>query len=363
MKRIYLSLLMTAAAIAAAVSCNKDDSSAAQQPAADGMVNLKVAITAPVTKATVAGTDAENTVSNIQIFVFKLNGSDYVYEASAKANDDELNITVTSGTKTVLALVNEDTDYTAQQDYEDILAMVTSFKDNARNDFRMVGTKEQLVDATHTTVAVPVNRVAARIRVNSITNNLLNGFDDDDVKVVRAYLTHVADNTDYTCVLANTGWYAEDGINTQLDHAGAAVSVAAEKSAVNDLVYQALATPADLASAASYAPAGGAFVLYAYPHDGSVKKTHLTVEMEIGGKDYTYVIELPALLSNHSYEINDLVLRNLGNPSDGDDVIEDEEDNPITPVEATFSVEVQPWELTVLANPSVPGGADGKWTI
>lgn len=362
MKRI-LSFFLTAAAIAAAVACNKDDSSVAQQPAGDGMVNLKVAITAPTTKATVAGTDAENTVSNIQIFVFKLNGSDYVYEASAKANAASLDITVTSGTKTVLALVNEDTDYTAEQERSDIYEMVTSLKDNARNDFRMVGEKVQLVDADHATVAIPVDRVAARIRVNSITNNLLNGFDDDDVKVVRAYLTHVANNTDYTCVLANTGWYAESGINAHLDLDGTAVSVAAEKTAVNDLVYQALATPAALASAASYAPAGGAFVLYAYPHDGSVKKTHLTVEMEIGGNAYTYVIELPALESNHSYEINDLVLRNLGNPSDGDDDIEDEEDNPITPVAATFSVEVQPWELNVLSNPTVPGGADGKWTI
>lgn len=351
---------MTAAAIAAAVSCNKDDSSAAQQPAGNGMVNLKVAVTAPATKATVAGTADENKINNIQIFVFKLNGSDYVYEASAKADAASLNITVTSGTKTVIALVNEDTDYTAEKERADIYAKVTSLKDNARDDFRMVGEKEQLVDATHATVAVPVDRVAARIRVNGITNKLLNGFATKDVKVVRAYLTHVADNTDYTRATANTDWYAEAGINTELDHAGAAVSVAAEKTAVNSLVYQALATPAALAEDATY---GTAFVLYAYPHDGSVKKTHLTVEMQIDGNYYTYVIELPAIVGNHSYEINDLVLRNLGNPSDGDDTIENEEDNPITPVDATFTVEVQPWELNVLENSAISGGESGKWTI
>lgn len=359
MKKIFY-LFAAAAIIAAAASCNKDDSAPAKT-VDDGMVNLKVAVTAPAaTKATVAGTTDENKINNIQIFVFKLNGSDYVYEASAKANAASLDITVTSGTKTVIALVNEATDYTAEQERASIYAKVTALKENARNDFRMVGEKEQLVDATHATVAVPVNRVAARVRVNGITNNLLNGFDTKSVKVVRAYLTHVADNTDYTRVAANTDWYAEAGINTELDHAGAAVSVAAEKTAVNDLVYQALATPADLASGATYSTP---FVLYAYPHDGTVKKTHLTVEMEIDGNNYTYVIELPAIVGNHSYEVNDLVLKNLGNPSDGDDTIENEEDNPITPVDATFSVQVQEWELNVLENSATSGGADGKWTI
>lgn len=363
-----------------AVACDK--ASPVQEPVVDPAVvegtnnlvqltvGIKGAFSAPQTRAdTEDGTVAENTINNIQVFVFKKSGTDYVFESSVRATTASTVLAVTSGTKNIIVLVNEPIDYTltdptntyAIQDREDLYAAVSNMKDNARDSFRMVGEKVDFTldgSSASATCTVPVSRLAARIEIKKITNSLLYGYATQDVKVVRAYLTWApqkvsfdinATDADVADMHYYTNFYATVGINTKLDLDGTLVSVAAEKAAVNDLAYKAISSSVVSNGAAYSEP----IVLYCLPNNNAElaaggHPTHVVVEMLIGGKYYTYPIELPELEMNHSYQINNLILKHIGNASDGDDDLEGEEDKPITLVETTFELEVQPWTLVNL---------------
>lgn len=356
MKKIFF--ILSAALCVAAVSCNKNEISAQKVDQPLEKVQLSVGIKSPVTtKVTEVGTDAENTVSNIQIWVFKDNGGTKIYEASAKASASSLNLTVTTGTKYLIAIVNEADDLTALTDYATVLASANYLKDNGASAFMMGGTQTYEVTSSAHATNIPVNRVAARFKIKKITNDL-GDLADKNVKVRRAYLSHVAQQNDYNLNKAAVNFYATTGVNSLLDLDGVAVDVAAEKTAVNGFAYASIASSV-IADGASYTTP---IVMYGYPNDGATQKTHLVVEMEIDSKYYTYPIELAAVAANNSYEIDELVLRRTGNPSDGDDdITEGDEDDPISTLTATFGVAVQPWEVNLLANGT--GADDGKYVI
>ena len=348
--------LLSLAAACLMVGCNKNAELPAKSSAVDDPVDLSVGISTGIaTKATLDGTAAENTVSSVQVFVFKRSGSAYVFEASGKAEGDSpLHLTVTSGDKSILALVNEPADYTSEKSHDAILSKVTALKDNSPSCFAMVGETDYRVSATERSVSVPVDRIAARIRVKKITNELRNGFAGKSVKLLRVYLTGAAAVSDYRKSASGSSLYATKGIASALDLDGTAVSNASEKSAVNALIYKQIGS--------SVIPESGSYdtpvSLYAYPNGGGVRPTHLVAELEIDGNAYTYPVEIPLLESNSTYEFSELVIRSIGNPSNGDDTIDPGEDNPISSEEVSFSVEVQGWNVHPVSN-----GADGNYTI
>ena len=354
--KTQFTLLSIAAAACLLAGCNKNAQLPALQASNDNVIDLSVGVSTGIaTKATLEGTAAENTVSSVQVFVFKRSGSAYVFEASGKAEGDSpLHLTVTSGDKSVLALVNEPADYTSEKSHDAILAKVTSLKDNSPSSFVMVGETDCKVSATDRSVSVPVDRIAARIRVRKITNELRNGFAGKSVKLLRLYLTGAAARSDYKMSAAGSSLYATRGINSALDLDGTAVSNASEKSAVNALIYNQIGS--------SVIPESGSYdtpvSLYAYPNGGGVRPTHLVAELEIDGNPYTYPVEIPLLESNSTYEFSELVIRSIGNPSNGDDTIDPGEDDPISSEEVSFSVEVQGWNVHPVSN-----GDDGNYTI
>lgn len=357
MRKIFL-FLCGALALSAFASCNKNDKEVAQPDQKAERVTLSVGIKGNATKATVDGTAAENTVNSIQVFVFKLNEGSYVYEAYGTDTDASVDITVTTGTKQIVAIVNDATDYSAQTDRATILALANNFKDNGASSFRMAGTLVYKVTSSEHSASIPVNRTAARVRIQKITN-ALGTHKDESVKINRVYLTNVAAYNDYTNVKAATNFYATTSVNSTLDLDGAAVAVAAEKTAINGFTYSALDQAIGSTESYEY---DTPVVLYAYPNDGATATTRVVVEMVVNSKYYTYPIELATMAANTTYDIAELKLVNLGNPSDGDeDINEGDENDPISSQSASFSVAVQPWTIAPIANGT--GADEGKYVI
>ena len=323
-------------------------------PVKDSDVTLTVGIKSSIasTKATVAGTTDENKVNNIQVFVFKVNGGTYVFEAAARAASSAVDITVTTGQKDVIILVNEPMDYTGVTDRAALLGKVSSLANNSPASFVMFGETQSTVTTTVHTLNIPVDRLASRVRIEKITNSLRNGNADKSVKVSRVFLVNAGAGSSYSSSLS--GFYATAGINAALDLNGTAVSGASEKAAVNSLIYKNVNSSV-LAEGASYS---NPVSLYAYPNDKSVKPSLLVVEMEIAGRYFTYPVELPAMPGNSTLEVSELVITSIGNISNGDDVLDDGENEPITFQEATFNVTVKPWTVIPVSN-----GTDGKYTI
>ncbi|MBP5675430.1 MAG: hypothetical protein J6W94_00250 [Bacteroidales bacterium] len=320
----------------------------------DSDVTLTVGIksSAASTKATLAGTTDENKINGIQVFVFKVNGGTYVFEAAAKASASSVDITVTTGDKDVIMLVNEPADYTGVTDRATLLGKVSSLANNAPASLVMAGELETTVSTTDHVLDIPVDRMASRIKVSKITNRLRNGNADKNVKIARVFLTGAV----ASCTFSGTqaGFYATSGVNSELDLGGTAVNSAAEKAAVNSLIYKSINSDV-LSDGTSYSTPVS---LYAYPNDNSVKATHLVVEMEIDGQYFTYPVPMPQMAGNCTCEVTELVISSIGNVSNGDDILDPGEDEPITFQEASFNITVKPWTVVPVSN-----GDDGKYTI
>lgn len=342
--------LLIFAAMAGLVSC-----SVATSPDQEPIV-INVGVKSPNvhTKATMTGSTGENRISSIQVFVFKQNQNAYMLEAAAKAESSSVEVTVTAGTKDVLVLVNEPVDYTSETDRSTILAKVSDLADNTPSSMVMMGQASCNVSTAERTIEVPVNRLVSRVRLCKVTNKLQNGYAGKNIKLSRVFLTSVAAAVPYSPDAASSGYYATEGIASELDLNGQGVSSAAVKTAVNSLIYKNVSSDI-IADGASYSTP---IPLYGYPNDGTGTKTHLVVELEINGNYFTYPLELPPMERNCTCEVSELVVTAIGNPSDGDDVLEPGEDDPITFVQATFNITVEPWTVVPVSNHD-----DGKYII
>lgn len=343
--------LLTLAALLGLASCTVNFN-----PVNDSEVTLTVGVksTRAETKAeTVAGTTDENKVNSIQVFVFKVNNGTYVFEAAARSAASSVDITVTTGQKDVIILVNEPSDYVTTVTERDVLlAKVSSLAQNSSSSYVMFGETTGEVSATSHTIDVPVDRLASRVRISKITNKLRNGNAGKNVKVSRVFLSNAGATVTYAA--ARNGFYATAGINSKLDLNGTAVSGASEKASVNALIYKNINSDV-IADESSYSTP---ISLYAYPNDNAIKPTCLIVEMEIAGRFFTYPVELPAMAANTTLEVSEMVITSIGNVSNGDDILDPGEDQPVEFQENTFSVTVKPWTVVPVATDT-----DGKYTI
>lgn len=342
--------LLILTALAGVLSCSAELSS--DEVPVELNVGIKTAIASKA--STMAGTSGENHITSIQVFVFKQNQGAYLLEAASKADGSSVKVTVTSGQKDVLVLVNEPADYTSETDRNTILSHISNLSDNSTSDMVMMGESSCHVSTAEHIIEIPVNRMASRIRLCKVTNSLANGYASKNVKLSRVFLTSVAASTPYLPGSASTRYFATAGIASMLDLDGTSVSSPAVKAAVNSLIYKSISS--------EVIPEGGSYStpipLYGYPNDGTSVRTHLVVEMEIDGKYFTYPIEMPPMERNCTCEVTELVITAIGNPSNGDDVLDPGEDDPITFTQASFNVTVQPWAVVAVTN-----NADGKYTI
>lgn len=341
-------VLFTFASIAALTlaSCNKQGSEpVAPVIPADGNATVTVRISAPATKATIADTANEAKVNTLDVFVFRQDGSDWTIDAYAKKSATSISLTATQGERHIIAVVNSEEDLSAITTEAALMAKISMLKNNAPDSFVMVGSLTRTLVASNADVVVPVSRLAARIKIDKVTNNLTNStLAAQDFKVVRFYLTSVADRIAYNrSVPAAQAFYATEKIGSLL------VSDATEKASVNALIYNALSTPATVAHDASY---NTPVSLYAYPNASATVFTHLVVEVMIGSKYYTYPIKLADTIdANKSYEIRELKITRPGNSSDGDDNIEPGENDTIDPASIDgLTVEVADWDLILVGD-------------
>lgn len=338
------SLILLAAAAFALASCNKTAEPTA--PAQGTPSKVTVSVSSRTTKAdTIADTDDEAKVNTLQIFVFRGDDLD-VYGSVANATEMELN--ATTGDRTVYAVVNAP-DLSSVAKKSVLEAEISLFTQNTATNFVMVG-KSDVTLGTETDVVVPVDRIAARIKLDKVTRNFSSAaLADATFEIIRFYETAVVGNQTYGLTApATLVWYTLPGtaIETGMP-----------------LLYSKLATAASLAQEESYETPVS---LYAYPNAveaddieyddaGAFVKanagiTRFVMETKINGSFYTYPIEIKGIVNNKSYEIRNLVITRLGNPSDGDDENDPGEDDPIESKDFNFSVTVNDWGLVLLGD-------------
>ena len=307
------SIFAFAATLAALVACNKNEATPMQPQDQESLVpcELTVGICGAMTKATAVAADNEAKVNRLQVFVFR--GDDLDAYASVE-NAKELTLSCTAGERVVYALVNAP-DYSTVPGKAALLAKVSELEANTLTNFEMVGSKTVTLPQSEK-VSIDVNRIASRVVLKKITRNFTSAaLQALDFTVDAIYLVNVAGNTSYDLTAAPAAWY----------------NVAENKNELASLLYDAPAAP--IVNGQSYPTA---HTFYAYPNDLAVNTTRIVIETTLGETKYYYPINLPAMDSNKSYEIEEVKITRPGS---------DNPDEPVSFADATFSINVIDWTV------------------
>ena len=307
------SIFAFAAALAALVACNKNEATPMQPQDQESLVpcELTVGICGAMTKATAVTADNEAKVNRLQVFVFR--GDDLDAYASVE-NAKELTLSCTAGERVVYALVNAP-DYSTVPGKAALLAKVSELEANTLTNFEMVGSKTVTLPQSEK-VSIDVNRIASRVVLKKITRSFTSAaLQALDFTVDAIYLVNVAGNTSYDLTAAPAAWY----------------NVAENKNELASLLYDAPAAP--IVNGQSYPTA---HTFYAYPNDLAVNTTRIVIETTLGETKYYYPINLPAMDSNKSYEIEEVKITRPGS---------DNPDEPVSFADATFNINVIDWTV------------------
>ncbi len=317
--------LAAAAALLTVHSCNE---TAAPEEALTPC-SLSVAISSPSTRATVSDTDSEAKVSSLDAFVFRGD----VVDAYGKSFETSVKISATQGDRTIYAVVNSENDISTVSSLSGIKKQTSLLKNNSRDKFVMTGSIEKNLGAT-STATVDVRRIAARFKIDKITNELENSAQAAAFAITRIYLTNVSGEANYEGASTGKVWYATQKLNAS--------------DAPNSLIYNKLPSIAKVSPHHSYTTSHS---FYAYPNNSSDKNTLLVVEANIAGSFYTYPIMIAGTVErNKSYEISELIIKHLGNTSDGDDDIEGDENKPIQTSSVSVGVNVLDWDQVLVGD-------------
>lgn len=339
-----------AAILAAALSsCAKENSSATAettQPA-----KLTVSLGMDRTKATVADTAEESGIKTLSVFVFKGQSLDGYGTATSSGT---VTLSVTTGAREIYAVVNGG-DLSSIGSKDELLQTVSLLSDNSSDSYVMVGSKSMTLSVDET-VEIAVSRLAARVRISKITRRITDvpsvaALAAEDFRIRRIYLCDAVGN------LKLGG-----GAASPVLWLSSRLSSSATLQTSDPFLYLSLGEGSSIAQNGSY---DTPHCFYCYPNSctsdsETSRMTRLVVECLIDGTVYSYPIPLGAVQANRSYQIDNLTITRLGNPSDGDDIIEEGEDDPIEAGSVTFDIIVSDWEQVFVSG---PGEENGQFSI
>ena len=351
--KTFLPLAFAATLTVLTASCNKESAPAAAEIPENGQSSVELSITSafPLTRETVADTEDEAKVSSVDYLIFKpdLEAGTYIIDTYVSVSGSpRTNLTMTQGSRRICAIVNPTRSYSDISTYADLLEEVTALKDQATDCFTMFGYLDTNVTASTNRITVPVARMVARIKIDQITNALVNStLAAKTFTVTRLFLRRVPSQALFVNDLDSYTYYAVTGVGNSLSKTVGEVDATTEKASVNALIYKALDTPATVSHGSSYSTSHS---FYTCPMPSSANRLSLIVEIKLDDQFYTYPVELQfAVERNVSYEITNLILGRPGNPSDGDDIITEDEARPIELVNVeNANVNVQNWTLNLL---------------
>ena len=357
-KTLFLTL-----AVLGAVACNKN---AAPSQIPEGALPTG-AITVKVSSedATKAAAISDYQINSVQVFVFdktggRLETDTYVGGLSDVKNSHSVTLNTLTGNKIVYALLNHPRMYlksgSAGEELSSFEGTLTDLKENTPTNLVMSGRAEiTVVDANQNgtvvepqTMDIYVKRLATQIKLASVTPNFAGtSLEGATFSVKKIYLKNVvgkspvgvqgntasAESTVLPYVLStdqlsdNSNWY-----NKMKEESGAPACVSDECNLTGTALSGMSRMLFTYPNATSADNNGSGF---SARHTRLVIKAHVT-KTDITDKDTYYVLDLPVLVANNVYTINNVKVSMLGKDEDNDD--SDIDVGRITP-----SIKVDPW--------------------
>lgn len=341
---IYLAAIIAAAALC---SCNKQSPAYSFGVKSEGRAEIALAIAGDrSTKASVDGTEAENAIGTVDVFVFFKGGEfDGRLDAYAHFDSAPYTLSATTGDKTIYAVANSEYAESVLGTIAtkaELLAKLASLSSqkNAGNKpglFTMVGSVNRTAATSNALVAgvnsvtVAVDRLVSRVRLQKITRAFeSSALASQEFSVDEVYLANVESvekyGTGHTPVadeFVNKLGVPDDSYDIWLRRTLLSTLANNESKSFTDASYSLYAMPNTVDTDSEATPF-------------TVRNTKLVVKATLAGKALYYVIPLGAIRGNTTYDIGELVITRPGS-SDPDQKTEI--------ASCTFSVEVSPWTI------------------
>ena len=313
---------LAALAASAFISCEKNHEG--QGEFVSESVELEVKI--PYVGTRSDGTENEDRINNVQVFVFDHNKMLEAY-ASEDGAENSIVISCSTGQKEVVALVNA-IPLADVKSVADLEARKTSLSDNTFDSFVMEGRTITTLQ-TNSSVEVSVSRIAARVVVTEVSVDLeMDQLNSQTFQIKSMYLINVAGERTFLKASEPAKWFNK-----------------MQKESDAPSITEVTLTDAYATVTAPYSEPQ---YMYCYPNPTasdvsggpwSARFTRLVVEAELGGKLYYYPVSLKeGINSNTSYEIKMIITR-PGSSSP---------DKPVDSMTAGFTVKVLPWNDATL---------------
>ncbi len=348
MKKLF-AFAAFAAAVSLAASCEKSGESVFTE-ALTGPARISLSISGnTATKATVAGTDSENAINSVDVFVFFKGGEyDGRLDAYARFASAPYDLNATTGDREIYVLVNSEQDadvLAAVSDKASLLSLgatLAAQKDASGNpgNFCMTGsvirseaTANALVAGVNN-ITVKVSRMVSRVRVLKISRDFeSSALAGQSFSIDAVYLSNGV----------TSGLYGSGFVPAADDFAN---KLGVQDAAYDKWYYRPVGV--NLANEAEKQMDDASFSLYTMPNPidtdseekpFTVRNTKLVVKAALNGKTVYYVIPLGTLESNTSYDIANLVITRPGSS-------DPEKKTELASCE--FSIEVNPWTVVPL---------------
>ncbi len=336
--------LLPIAAAALLFSCN-----AIEEPASESGDGKAVVVNFSLGTATRATSGISDDAVNTA-YVFAFDGDRL--DGSASATGKSGSISVTPGSRTFIAVVNPNSEFsfTGVSSPDDVMSLVSSLESEGLADMVMVGSSTAAITASTTSVTIPVTRLVSKISVNSLKFDLTGALEGKSVSDVAIYVKNYPTTESYSGV---EGTAYTSGL------------YAARQSTFE--VYDQIGTMADGAAVTGHH-------FFCYPRKTTLnvsgsKAIRLCVTGTIDGQKYYWSLPVNngtfwdslafttgdehfGVMRNHSYEYSITITR-AGVPDDGSspdptrpedqgkDDLEDDED--LSTSELTFTLNVIPF--------------------
>lgn len=337
---------IAAAALAmAAISCTKETPITKE-------TEMKTALTVRLdmpestqTKAVAAYTTSqpyESKVNTAQVFVFDLDGALNGYVNSTSTS---VNLSVTSGQKTVYAVANGP-DLSSVKSLDELRQKAVGLEDNsidASLGFVMTGENDCEVSGSSATCAVTVKRLVSRVALVSVKNSLPSSY--GDIQIERVWISNVVGNQNLDGSAEPSVWYNKEGRADEASrNAQHIINGSTYKASNESLTYTEVGE--SLANNAVYEPSIP-HLFYGYPNSSTTapdgfndpfeaQRTVLVVAATVGNKLYYYpvVLDDAVLVRNTAYTVG-LTITGLGS---------DDPNKPVSKGGLDVNISVAEWE-------------------
>jgi len=277
------------------------------------------------TKSTIPWKEEE--IHSVQAFVFNADGT---LDISAQSASVPLGIKVVPDVgKTVYVLVNKDfQDHISRE--EDLTGgFSTLLEDNGDGNFVMSGLRKNLDLRTPVSILVPVERAAAKVSVESITNDFKDPALKEKTFIIKGiYLINCpAEDRPLT-----SGYLPDPArwLNRMRYERSPSCDIH-----LYDILSQTLRPGEEYRTVHSFYTYGNPTEEDTQDPAWSARKTRLVIEATLGGETCYYPVTLPSVKRNTHYIVRHLSITRKGSASP---------DDPMVTSNATFDLEVIPWE-------------------